>query len=351
MGECEQLRAVVVRYRYGRGLVEGLARKEQSLFACVAPSVANLVEAFGQDVLHEATEHFDGRQAHTVLTARAQDNRVWRHRKDSAVGDCHAMGVATEITNHVFGAIEGALGVDVPGVLSRLLHQALESLGIGEVLKVLKGVFALGTHEGCTHFGTKDTCEGFDRKQKASVAGHPGAVFSQSTSGRDDVDVGMKAQLFGPRVEHQNEPYLCTQSSMREGLETRGCHLKQQRIERLRREARERTKFCGQGKNKVKVRDVEDARSLGIDPALLGERLTLWTMPIATRIVRGMLVATVSAHIEVPSECGGSALSDVGKHTTLLPVERRFQCSSIRPYDVGKLKAGRPQWGVHGLPM
>ena len=45
---------------------------------------------------------------------------------DAVVGDGHAMGVAAKVAQHMFGAAEGRLGMDVPVVAFQLRDQLCE---------------------------------------------------------------------------------------------------------------------------------------------------------------------------------------------------------------------------------
>jgi hypothetical protein len=51
---------------------------------------------------------------------------------DTVIADGHAMGVAAEVAEHMFGAAEGRLGMDVPVLVFQLLDQVLEYRRITE---------------------------------------------------------------------------------------------------------------------------------------------------------------------------------------------------------------------------
>jgi hypothetical protein len=68
---------------------------------------------------------------------------------------------------------------------------------------------------------------------------------------------------------------------------------------------------AGPSQNRSRVRPSED-------PRLPGQRLTLRAVPIATRVVRRVLVAASLASIYVAAHYGGGALRDVGQDTLLL---------------------------------
>ena len=110
-------------------------------------------------------------------------------------------------------------------------------------------------------------------------------------------ELGRKAAL--PKLEQR------VAGGMEEGIvdDTRGegCELAQLGRER---------------EDDVKVGHVEHSHGLRFDPLLLGEGLTLRTMPIAARVVRRVLVAAGCTHVEVPTENGGPAVGDVGVSVT-----------------------------------
>src|SRR5262249_25259568 len=63
--------------------------------------VADLVEAVGQDVLHEAPEELDGGEGLGVLAPGPEDDTLAGDVEQAAVGDADAMGVAAEVGDDV----------------------------------------------------------------------------------------------------------------------------------------------------------------------------------------------------------------------------------------------------------
>lgn len=90
----------------------------------------------------------------------------------------------------------------------------------------------------------------------------------------------------------------------------------------------------------MKVPDVEHALLTLLDPAFLGQRLTLRTVPIAARVIRRMLVSARFASVHVPSEHGRAALRNIRQYSLL--GAREFVCllelGAMRPYDVRNVK-------------
>ncbi len=108
-----------------------------------------------------------------------------------------------------------------------------------------------------------------------------------------------------------------------------------------RGEGSERPKLGGQREDDVEVPDVEHLLPTRFDPGLLGQRLTLGTMPIAARVVRRMLVPARLASVDMPAEPRGAALRDVGQDTLLGTGQRPelFESGAMRPHDVRDVKA------------
>src|SRR3954469_19619705 len=99
----------------------------------------------------------------------------------------------------------------------------------------------------------------------------------------------------------------------------------------------------------MEVAVIEHARALLGDPFLLGQRLTLRTMAVATRVVRRVLVAARVASIEVPTERRSPALHDVGEHALLLAREcvRRLELASMASNEVRDVEARAPRGADH----
>src|SRR5208283_2371601 len=64
----------------------------------------------------------------------------------------------------------------------------------------------------------------------------------------------------------------------------------------------ERAKLTGQRKNKVKVGHRQQLFLAPFNPLLLGQRLALGAMPVATGVVGGMAIATSLAIVDVSTE-------------------------------------------------
>ncbi len=132
-------------------------------------------------------------------------------------------------------------------------------------------------------------------------------------------------------------------------------HLHQRALRRLHqgveddagRPCGERPKLGGQRKDDVEVPYVEHSLPTRFDPGLLGQRLTLGTMPIAARVVRRVLAPAGLAAIDMPAEPRGAALRDVGQDTLLggAQASNPLESDAMGAHDVRDVKA---RWAPAG---
>ena len=66
----------------------------------------------------------------------AEGDLPLRKRDQTMVGDGHAMGVAAQILEHIFGAAEGRFGVDDPVLSEQWSQPGSEDLGLREQRKI-----------------------------------------------------------------------------------------------------------------------------------------------------------------------------------------------------------------------
>src|SRR2546425_9970202 len=84
----------------------------------------------------------------------------------------------------------------------------------------------------------------------------------------------------------------------------------------------EMAKVSGEGEHHVKILDVEEVRSLPLEPLRLPRSLTLWAMAIAAGVVRDLLVTTALATPLMAAKGFGATESDVSECSPLLSRER-----------------------------
>jgi hypothetical protein len=102
----------------------------------------------------------------------------------------------------------------------------------------------------------------------------------------------------------------------------------------------------------VKVRHVEHALLLTSDPLFSGQGLALWTVSVAARGVYGLRKAARVTVFEVTAQCSGTALGNIGQHSTLSSTEpiRGFEVPKVTSDDIRDACAIGPGGGRHGLP-
>ena len=100
--------------------------------------VTDADEAFGQHVQKEAAQELGGAKSHLALLATvgvilpAEGDALLFEGQQAMIGNGHAMGVATEIAQHLHGTAEGGLGINHPVVAMETTEQFCELLVVGE---------------------------------------------------------------------------------------------------------------------------------------------------------------------------------------------------------------------------
>ena len=96
------------------------------------------MQATGKDMQQEAAHELRHRQGHRLVAAAALGPVVLELEGDpflvegdqAAVGDGHAVGVASEVSEHRLRSGEGALGIDHPVDAAQRLQERGERLGL-----------------------------------------------------------------------------------------------------------------------------------------------------------------------------------------------------------------------------
>ena len=94
--------------------------------------MANLDEAWRQDVLEEAVDEGRGRADGEVSVLGLEHDGVIGDGDEPMVGDGDAVRVTPEVAVDVFGAAEGALAVDDPVFDAQLLVELFEVFAFAE---------------------------------------------------------------------------------------------------------------------------------------------------------------------------------------------------------------------------
>jgi hypothetical protein len=102
--------------------------------------VSDTHEAGGKHVEQEAAQELLDRQSHQTLlvavrgVSPAKGDLVALQGDQAVIGNRHAVGVAAEITENVFGATEGWFAVDHPVLPEQRAEKGRESLGFRQKL-------------------------------------------------------------------------------------------------------------------------------------------------------------------------------------------------------------------------
>jgi len=205
------------RQRFASLFGQRCARLGQQFFAEAVGEqaiAADSHEAFWQYMQEEAAEEVHGVESHDALLAAV---RIIAPEKadalsveggDAVVADGHAMGVAAEVTQHVFRSAEGRLGMDVPFLFAELVDQLFERGRIAESssrTSEVKQVLAVEVAESCEELLTEDGAQNGNRQEEHGMTGmNPALVIGrQSAAGNDCVDMIMGQQVGSLRVANR----------------------------------------------------------------------------------------------------------------------------------------------------
>src|SRR5690606_21430601 len=173
---------------------------------------------------------------------------------------------------------------------------------------------------------------------------------------RDDgVHVGMEAQVARPRVQHHRHPQGRIESTLTE-LEQRFSGAAKQRIEDGPRHfSAQSSHLARHREDDVKVPHGQEPFRARSYPPLLCQALALWTVSVATGVVRWLLMSARATHFEVVAEHRRATPLDGGEHTLLgsTPPMLAFELGSVPISAMSK--RGRPagawQWFTRTQPV
>ncbi len=118
------------------------------------------------------------------------------------VGDGHAMGVAAEILQHIFGATEGTFQVHHPVFSKQWPEPSSEDLGFGEELQVFgeaELTILEGLPEGRDELAAKDLTQyRFGQEIVVRRADPAGVIEREASGGHHTMDMRMKPDLLVP---------------------------------------------------------------------------------------------------------------------------------------------------------
>ena len=280
-------------------------------------------EALGEQMQEEAAQELIqgyGHQFLLVVVSRVAPTKcdlTVGQRDQAMVGDGHAMGVAAEILEHIFGAAEGWFGVDDPVLAEQRSQPGSEDLGLCEQRQIagkMKLAMLKGRLERGDELAAKHPPEHVNGKKEARVRSNPAGVIEREPAGGDDtVDMGMKQEFLVPGVQHAEKadlgPEMC---GVPRHLQKGFCAgPQQQTIDDLFVLQSERSQLRRQSEDDMEVGRGEQFVASGLDPAFASGRLTLRAMAITTAVIRdGGTMSATGAFIDVAAECGGATARD-----------------------------------------
>ena len=182
--------------------------------------VTDFYETFWQDVQQKATDKFlmwqgDGQGGGLVAFCDEGDAVVIAGNQ-AVIGDGDPVGVSAEVVEDLLGAAKGSLGIDAPFDVVELVDEDLEEGRIGQffVRGAESQLFVfVGAFESIKELATEELCDDLPGEEVfLELRGNPtitGRV--QAPSGDDAVNMGMRAELSGPCVQHSGDSKLSTE--------------------------------------------------------------------------------------------------------------------------------------------
>jgi hypothetical protein len=235
---------------------------------------------------------------------------------DRAVGDVHepavrngdAVRVATEVAENARprGRL---LRVDNP-VLRRCAHEAsiLGSSKSSNRAKVPRQA------PSAAIILARKTSRIVDRKRYC-LSGSPfRALSGEASSGDESVHVGVELQLARPGVQNRRDADGGLQPRLPESNQ-RFARRSAESVENVARiRFGEPPELARESEHDVEVRHGEQPLRARTNPPLLLQGLTLWAVPVATGVVRGMFVSAAGAHVDMTAQCGRTTKVHGRKH-------------------------------------
>lgn len=291
--------------------------------------VADLHEAFGQDVQSQPADELGRSDGHFLLPGSVSVVLVGeRHGfvrlidgADALIGDSDPMGVAGKIGQNLFRPGEGALGIDDPFFLSGCPHQSFKASGSAERLELAvkrETSIAVKLSQSCAKLAAEYTGQRSDGKKPVRRRTRPRAVRPQPTAGDDAMNMVVIEERLAPRVQYDGEAQLSAKfvapeleqsgrGRVEEQVVTQSSILLNQWVERV-----------GQREDHVEVRDRQQQIGLLFHPGATVYALARWAMPVAARMRRESLRAALLALIEMSAKLGRATGHHGPKYTPML---------------------------------
>ena len=177
--------------------------------------MADAHEAGGKDVEQEAAQELLDRQGHQTLliavrgVSPAEGDLVALEGDQAVIGDRHAVGIAAEITENMFGAPEGRLAVDHPVLTEEGTEERSEHFCFCQKLEVpVEAQLAVveGPLESGDKLAAEDSTQHLDGQKEAIARGDPAPVIGGETASRNHtMQMGMVLEFLTPGMEHAEE--------------------------------------------------------------------------------------------------------------------------------------------------
>ena len=125
------------------------------------------------------------------------------------MGDRHAVGVAAEIAENVFGTTKGRLAVDDPVLTEEGPEERSEHFRFGQKFEIpVEAQLAVleGALESGDKLATEDSPQHLHGEEEAIARGDPAPVIQGETAGRNHtMQMGMMIEFLTPGMEHAEE--------------------------------------------------------------------------------------------------------------------------------------------------
>jgi hypothetical protein len=178
--------------------------------------VANALKSLGEDMKQEAPNELVGIEGHHLgavaiaVVLPPEPYEAVLIGDEPAVGDGHAVGVASEIAQDLLRPAKRPFRVDDPIRLVGRSKTLLEGSRVFERCELaLKLELPVGESlpDLVEEFASKDPREDLDREEEVFGRGDPSlAVEGKTATGYDAVDVWMMEKVLPPCVKHRQKP-------------------------------------------------------------------------------------------------------------------------------------------------
>ena len=238
----------------------------------------------------------------------AERDFILGHGHQARIGDGDAMGVATEIGQHLFGPAERRLRIDHPFDAPQVAEATSEAGRFGEVGEIAAEAELAGVEGGAQlveEQPAEQPREDADRQEEAGPAGDPaGAVGRWSTARHDAMDMRVMLQGLTPGVEHSDKTDLGAEvlpvaSDPAQRLRRRP---EQDRVDRLLVLEGDLGRRRWDCEDDVEIRDRQELGLPGRQPRGAGAALALRAMPVAAGIVGVADKAAVGAALGMAAQ-------------------------------------------------